>query len=105
MRGKFGRRLRNESGYGYSFDTDFEVESYLRYRGSSFTKRFDANSFLYLSKAMDYFDLSHGLSSLAEAFRNGFQVRGGVVGGCADLPARDALAVAIGIGSDKVLPE
>jgi len=69
MRGKFGRRLRNESGYGYSFDTDFEVESYLRYRGSSFTKRFDANSFLYLSKAMDYFDLSYGLPALSDAFR------------------------------------
>lgn len=70
MRGKFGRRLRNEGGYGYSFDTDFEVESYLRYRGSSFTKRFDANSFLYLSKAMDYFDLSYGLPALSDAFRD-----------------------------------
>lgn len=45
MRGKFGCCLRNEGGYGYSFDTDFEVESYLRYCGSSFTKRFDAASF------------------------------------------------------------
>ncbi len=69
MREKFGRRLRGEGGYGYSFDTEFEVESYLRYRGSSFTKRFDANSFLYLSKAMDYFDLSYGLPALADAFR------------------------------------
>ncbi len=72
MREKFGRRLRNSNsgGYGYSFDTEFEVESYLTYRGNSFTRRFDANSFLYLSKAMDYFDLSHGLPSLASAFRN-----------------------------------
>lgn len=71
MRDKFGRRLQSGNGhYGYTFDTEFEVESYLRYRGESFTKRFDANSFLYLSKAMDYFDLSHGLPSLAHAFRN-----------------------------------
>jgi homoserine O-acetyltransferase len=70
MREKFGRRLRTAGQYGYTFDTEFEVESYLRYRGESFTKRFDANSFLYLSKAMDYFDLSHGLPALANAFRN-----------------------------------
>lgn len=70
MREKFGRRLRNGSeGYGWRFDPEFEVESYLNYRGHSFTKRFDANSFLYLSKAMDYFDLSYGLPSLADAFR------------------------------------
>ncbi|HQZ99607.1 MAG TPA: homoserine O-acetyltransferase [Thermoflexales bacterium] len=70
MREKFGRRLqRGDTNYGYTFDTEFEVESYLRYRGESFTKRFDANSFLYLSKEMDYFDLSHGLPTLARAFR------------------------------------
>ena len=71
MREKFGRRLRagNGTGYGFTFETEFEVESYLKYRGDSFTKRFDANSFLYLSKAMDYFDLSYGLPSLASAFR------------------------------------
>lgn len=70
MREKFGRRLRNgNDGYGWHFEPEFEVESYLNYRGHSFTKRFDANSFLYLSKAMDYFDLSYGLPSLADAFR------------------------------------
>jgi homoserine O-acetyltransferase len=74
MRQKFGRRLRNDrnnngEGYGYRFDPEFEVETYLTYRGQSFTRRFDANSFLYLSKAMDYFDLSYGLPSLADAFR------------------------------------
>jgi homoserine O-acetyltransferase/O-succinyltransferase len=68
MREKFGRRLQNADRYGYTFETEFEVESYLRYRGESFTKRFDANSFLYLSKAMDYFDLSTGKPSLAAAF-------------------------------------
>ncbi len=71
MREKFGRRLRagNGSGYGFTFEAEFEVETYLKYRGDSFTKRFDANAFLYLSKAMDYFDLSYGLPSLAAAFR------------------------------------
>ncbi|MDW8292731.1 MAG: homoserine O-acetyltransferase [Anaerolineae bacterium] len=69
MREKFGRRLRNGNTYGYSLAPEFEVESYLNYRGQSFTKRFDANSFIYLSKAMDYFDLSYGLPSLADAFR------------------------------------
>lgn len=69
MREKFGRRLKNEK-FGYSFETEFEVESYLRYRGNAFTRRFDANSFLYLSKAMDYFDLAYGLPSLASAFRH-----------------------------------
>ncbi len=70
MREKFGRRLRSNGLYGYTFDSEFEVESYLRYRGESFTKRFDANTFLYLSKAMDYFDLSYGLPSLAAAFKH-----------------------------------
>jgi homoserine O-acetyltransferase len=70
MKEKFGRRLQNSDAYGYNFDIEFEVESYLRYRGQSFTKRFDANSFLYLSKSMDYFDLSYGLPSLADAFKN-----------------------------------
>jgi len=70
MREKFGRRLQFSEKYGYNFESEFEVESYLRYRGQSFTKRFDANSFLYLSKAMDYFDLSYGLPSLSAAFDN-----------------------------------
>ena len=69
MREKFGRRMRTNTHYGYTFESEFEVETYLNYRGNQFTKRFDANSFLYLSKSMDYFDLSYGLPSLADAFR------------------------------------
>jgi len=59
MEEKFSRKLK-EDVYTFSFKTDFEVEGYLRYRGDSFVKRFDANSYLYITKAMDYFDLSGG---------------------------------------------
>ena len=68
MREKFGRRLRGKEKFGFDFDVDFEVESYLRYRGSQFVNRFDANSYLYITKAMDYFDLTSGSGSLAAAF-------------------------------------
>ena len=60
MEKKFSRKLKN-GNYSYSFAEDFEVEGYLRYRGDNFVKRFDANSYLYITKAMDYFDLSDGL--------------------------------------------
>jgi homoserine O-acetyltransferase len=68
MREKFGRRLRGKETFGFDFDVDFEVESYLRYRGSEFVTRFDADSYLYITKAMDYFDLTNGHGSLAAAF-------------------------------------
>jgi homoserine O-acetyltransferase/O-succinyltransferase len=59
MEDKFSRRLKDQA-YSFSFESDFEVEGYLRYRGDSFVKRFDANSYLYITRAMDYFDLSDG---------------------------------------------
>lgn len=59
MEEKFSRRLK-EKNYSFDFTADFEVEGYLRYRGDNFVKRFDANSYLYLTKALDYFDLSGG---------------------------------------------
>ncbi len=69
MHVKFGRRLQNGDTLGYDFRTQFQVESYLRYQGTSFVKRFDANSYLYITKAIDYFDLANGHRSLVEAFR------------------------------------
>jgi homoserine O-acetyltransferase/O-succinyltransferase len=67
MREKFGRRLRGKDNFSFAFDVDFEVESYLRYRGGEFVNRFDANSYLYITKALDYFDLTNGRPSLAAA--------------------------------------
>lgn len=70
MRLKFGRRLQDKSDFSFNFDADFQVESYLRYQGSKFVERFDANCFLYITKAADYFDLGkqHGGGSTVEAF-------------------------------------
>ncbi len=70
MRNKFGRRLQDKSDFSFNFDADFQVESYLRYKGSEFVERFDANSFLYITKATDYFDLEeqHGSGSIVPAF-------------------------------------
>ena len=55
---KFGRALQDREALSYGFDADFQVESYLRHQGSTFVERFDANSYLYITRAMDYFDLA-----------------------------------------------
>jgi homoserine O-acetyltransferase len=70
MRIKFGRRLQDKSDLSYNFEADFQVESYLRYQGTKFVERFDANSFLYITKASDYYDLEkqHGFGSAVKAF-------------------------------------
>ncbi len=67
---KFGRRFQGGSAPTFSFNADFQIESYLRHQGLSFVERFDANAYLYLTRAMDYFDLAadHG-GALANAFR------------------------------------
>jgi len=70
MHQKFGRQLRQKEHYGYDFSTEFEVESYLHYQGESFIKRFDANTYIYITKAIDYFDLYRDYGSLEEAFKN-----------------------------------
>ena len=68
---KFGRRMQDRDLPTFSFDADFQVESYLRYQGSSFVERFDPNSYLYLTRAMDYFDIAADHDGvLAEAFRD-----------------------------------
>lgn len=68
---RFGRSLQDRDEFTYGFDADFQIESYLRHQGITFVDRFDANSYLYITRAMDYFDLasSDGGGVLAEAFR------------------------------------
>jgi homoserine O-acetyltransferase len=72
---KFGRELQRD-GLSWGFDADFQVESYLRHQGATFVDRFDANSYLYITRAMDYFDLAAGHGGLlAEAFRKARETR------------------------------
>jgi len=70
MRHKFGRRLQDKSDFSFNFDADFQVESYLRYQGKKFVERFDANAFLYITKAADYYDIrkQYGNGSTVQAF-------------------------------------
>jgi homoserine O-acetyltransferase len=68
MRRKFGRQLRRAEHYSYDFNSEFAVETYLDYQGQSFVERFDANSYLYITKAADYFDLQKDYGTLNQAF-------------------------------------
>ena len=71
LQSKFGRKLQDRTSRTFSFDADFQVESYLRHQGASFVERFDANSYLYMTRAMDYFDLAAEYGGqLARAFLN-----------------------------------
>jgi homoserine O-acetyltransferase len=92
---KFGRKLQNRETLGFGFDGDFQIESYLRHQGASFVDRFDANSYLYVSRAMDYFDLAaeHG-GVLANAFK-GTKTRFCVMSFTTDwaFPTRDSRAI------------
>jgi homoserine O-acetyltransferase len=67
MHARFGRRLREGGRYAFDFVHEFEVETYLSHKGTTFVERFDANTYLYMTKAMDYFDLAGPAESLAEA--------------------------------------
>ena len=68
---KFGRKLQDKGSLKFSFDADFQIESYLRYQGANFVDRFDANSYLYITRAMDYFDLEKQYNgNLSLAFKN-----------------------------------
>ncbi len=70
MHEKFGRKLRSANSYRYDFNSEFAIETYLDYQGQTFVERFDANSYLYITKAMDYFDLKKDYGSLIKAFEN-----------------------------------
>jgi homoserine O-acetyltransferase/O-succinyltransferase len=74
MREKFGRTLRHAQDYRYDFNSEFSVETYLDHQGQTFVERFDANSYLYITKASDYFDLQKDYGSLRQAFA-GVQAR------------------------------
>jgi homoserine O-acetyltransferase len=68
---KFGRKLQDRSAPTFSFDADFQIESYLRHQGTTFVERFDANAYLYMTRAMDYFDLAEDFGGhLRSAFTN-----------------------------------
>ncbi|MBI0582858.1 MAG: homoserine O-acetyltransferase [Methanomassiliicoccus sp.] len=86
MLNKFGRRLQGKERVGFDFSTDFQVESYLFHNGDKFIERFDPNSYLYLTKAMDYFDLT---------------ADGSLIGGLSGVKAKVLVA---GISSDWLYP-
>ncbi|MGB3581801.1 MAG: homoserine O-acetyltransferase [Roseiarcus sp.] len=92
---RFGRNLQDRSARTFSFDADFQVESYLRHQGTIFVERFDPNSYLYMTRAMDYFDLAADYGgSLANAFKDA-RTRFCVVSFTSDwlFPTRDSRAI------------
>ncbi|MEN2494750.1 MAG: Homoserine O-acetyltransferase [Hyphomicrobiaceae bacterium hypho_1] len=98
---KFGRNLQNRKKRSFSFSADFQVESYLRYQGSTFVDRFDANSYLYITRAMDYFDLAADNGGvLARAF-HGTKTRFCVVSFTSDwlYPTRESKAIVQALNS------
>jgi homoserine O-acetyltransferase/O-succinyltransferase len=92
---KFGRKFQDRENPTFSFDADFEVESYLRHQGSSFVERFDANSYLYLTRAMDYFDLAADYNGVAANAFRGAQTRFCVVSFTSDwlFPTSESRAI------------
>lgn len=103
---KFGRRFQDRTNPTFSFDADFEVENYLRHQGSTFVERFDANSYLYLTRSMDYFDLAADYGGvLANAFK-GTSTRFCVISFTSDwlFPTSDSRAIvhALNAGGARV---
>lgn len=103
---KFGRTFQDREAPTFTFDADFQIESYLRYQGVSFVERFDPNSYLYVTRAMDYFDLAADYGGvLAHAFRNSL-ARFCVISFTSDwlFPTRESRAVvhALNAGGAKV---
>ncbi|MEZ5787775.1 MAG: homoserine O-acetyltransferase [Xanthobacteraceae bacterium] len=103
---KFGRRFQDRTNPTFSFDADFAVENYLRHQGSTFVERFDANSYLYLTRAMDYFDLAADYGGvLANAFK-GTRTRFCVISFTSDwlFPTSDSRAIvhALNAGGARV---
>ena len=70
LKEKFDRKLQNKNSYSFDFNVDFQIESYLQHQGLSFVRRFDANSYLYITRAMDYFDITNATGKLTESLKN-----------------------------------